>query len=398
MRTAARPILAGLLMIVVCLPAAVDARPARGRWLPLDMPFGLPFVRVRLEGSRPLWFLVDTGFGTSVVDASRAKSLGLRVEEKQVVPMPGGEVETGRAPGLRLSLPGLDLPGRTLLVVPLAQMQPYVGHDVDGIIGHDVIAAHVVTIDYARRRIRFDPPGGYTYRGRGAAVPVTVVGAEPFVEAAVVDAGRAPAVGRFKIDTGSLDTVGMNKNFVEERRLLEGRRVVEIPGIAAGGETKGVTFRVGAFRLGPHMLPDLVVGATLDSKGFENRADAGTFGAGVLGRFTVVLDYARGRMILEPNGARPRAILDMLSGIWPTAAPPDYRKIEIAAVLAGSPAEAAGLRKGDEIVAFDGRPAAALGLEGVWASAGRREGESVRVRVRRGGELLEVALTLRHLV
>ena len=72
---------------------------------------------------------------------------------------------------------------------------------------------------------------------------------------------------------------------------------------------------------------------------------------------------------------------------------------EVADVTAGGPAEVAGVRVGDQIVAVDGRPAVDLELPAVRARL-RREpaGTVVRVTLERGDAKRDVELTLRDLL
>src|SRR5258705_1516015 len=65
--------------------------------------------RVRVNGSEPLWFVLDTGAPGTVLDASRAKMLGIKVSG-------GGDIEgtgessaaAGMAKDVAFSLKGLD--------------------------------------------------------------------------------------------------------------------------------------------------------------------------------------------------------------------------------------------------------------------------------------------------
>src|SRR5215213_1314708 len=40
------------------------------------------YVSARINNSRPMWFLLDTGAGASLIDARRARTLGLKSEGK----------------------------------------------------------------------------------------------------------------------------------------------------------------------------------------------------------------------------------------------------------------------------------------------------------------------------
>ena len=367
--------------------------------IPFDDDFGLVFVKVRVNDSRTAWFLLDSGFDANILSTGLAKSLGVALADVQRIPQPGGEIEMGRAAGLVFGLPGVTLVNQTAQTAPLAPLEPFVGRSLDGILGHEFIRQLVVEIDYAAAVLNLYDPAGWQYDGGGEILPVTITGAQPFVPGQVLLAGRKPVAGRFKLDTGSLDTIGFNRNFLSAHRLPEvGRPRREEPGLAVGGETRGVRFRVDGFRLGSRVLKGLPVGGTLDSKGFEDRSDAGTIGAGVLGRFRLVLDYARRRAILEPNARFAEPFPFDMSGAWVTAGGPDWQDFRVHRVLPGTPAAEAGLREGDVILAVDGRLAETLTLALVRELLQGPDGQARRLRIRRGDGELTVDLKLRKLI
>ena len=63
----------------------------------------------------------------------------------------------------------------------------------------------------------------------------------------------------------------------------------------------------------------------------------------------------------------------------------------------GSPAEEAGLRAGDRLVAIDGQPAVEVGLERVRALL-REDGRERLLAIRRGDELRDVRVKLRRMI
>src|SRR5262249_44585364 len=133
---------------------------------------------------------------------------------------------------------------------------------------------------------------------------------------------------------------------------------------------------------------------TVDSKGFENRPDAGTLGVAVLSHFRLVLDYPRRRVILEEGSAGANLPAhEGLSGALLASPGPAFRAIPVAQVIPGSPAAEAGPTGGDEIAEFDGRT-----LSLAAARALLREPGPVRLAVRRAGATRAVTLTRRPLL
>jgi S1-C subfamily serine protease len=76
---------------------------------------------------------------------------------------------------------------------------------------------------------------------------------------------------------------------------------------------------------------------------------------------------------------------------------PDFGEIpkgvKFADVTAGSPADKAGLKGGDILMEFDGKPIQNL-YDFTYALRSRKPGEEVMVKVQRGGETVEAKVTL----
>lgn len=324
--------------------------------VPFNDDFGLVLFEASVNGSEPLVFLLDTGFDVSILDADAAARLGLPTIEVQKEAQPGGEVEVGQLAPVAFSIGDLRLDGVKLVTIPLGGAGAFIGRRFDGILGHDVLERFVVDIDYPQRRLRFLAAENWEHTGAGQILPVEIKANEVFVNAGIMMPGGRSVFGPFKLDTGSIDVAGLNLNFVRESALI-GPGTVELRqgGVAVGGETEGRLFRAAAFVVGADRIDSPLIGYTVDSGGFENRADAGTFGTAVLRRYRLILDYRRNRIILEagPNADGP--VPEDRSGMLVVSPGPDYDTLVVAMVTPETPAAEAGLVPGDEIISIDGR-------------------------------------------
>src|SRR5262245_46847229 len=139
----------------------------------LDTSSGLPFVPVSINGSKPLSFLLDTGFEASALDSAAAARIGLRPSDMRKENVPGGTIRAGRFHGVRLKMGDLELPNEELSALPLGSLAPLVGRRVDGIIGHSILSRYVVDIDFPAGRVRLLRPSEWTHTGPGLVLPVT---------------------------------------------------------------------------------------------------------------------------------------------------------------------------------------------------------------------------------
>src|SRR5437016_8843235 len=160
--------------------------------IPFELTSNVIFLQVRVNGSEPLWFVLDTGAAGTVLDASRAKMLGLKVSG-------GGNIEgagentaaAGMAKDVPFNLTGLDFQAREIAVLPLSNLNHYVGRVVDGILGHNFFSRFVVEIDYAARTLNVYDPKTFQYSGTGDSIPLELKDNAPSVRARLTLPGRA---------------------------------------------------------------------------------------------------------------------------------------------------------------------------------------------------------------
>ena len=119
----------------------------------------------------------------------------------------------------------------------------------------------------------------------------------------------------------------------------------------------------------------------------------GLVGSRIMGRFRVLYDYSRRRVILELGPRLEEPFTHDMSGLRLRSRTLELRTIEVARAAEGSPAEAVGLRAGDLVLSVDGRPVRPFDLPEVRARL-ERPGP-VRLETSRGGRRRTVVLELR---
>src|SRR5207244_11673236 len=82
--------------------------------IPFQLSSNFVLVQLRVNNSRPLWFLFSTA-STSVIDTRIAKELGLPVQGKEDL----GGIEAGLIHGISLALPGVTALNLTVASIPL---------------------------------------------------------------------------------------------------------------------------------------------------------------------------------------------------------------------------------------------------------------------------------------
>ncbi|MDT5294080.1 MAG: hypothetical protein QOJ76_960 [Acidobacteriota bacterium] len=368
--------------------------------IPFELYADVIFLQARVNNSPPLWFLLDTGAGGTLINSSRTKGLGLKYLDAARMTGMGGSVKGDYLGGATFSLPGVEVFNRKIVSIPIDPLTSRVGRGVDGIIGYDFFKMFVVEIDYLNKTINLYDPRVYTYSGPGEVIPFTIRGGTPFTRITIGLAGHEPIQGEFELDTGADGALSINKPFAEAHRLLEllPRKSGTLMGAGAGGNSPYVSGRLASIQLGRFRFENPVVSFSQDTKGAgSSSASDGQLGTEVFRRFTVIFDYSRGRMMLEPNADFSAPFETDMSGLDLVAGGDDLRTFTVNDVEAGSPAAEAGLRAEDVLVAIDNRPAAGFNLDQI-TNMFCKEGKEYVLTIMRGRENLKVKLKLRRLI
>jgi predicted metalloprotease with PDZ domain len=124
----------------------------------------------------------------------------------------------------------------------------------------------------------------------------------------------------------------------------------------------------------------------------------GILGAKVLKRFRVIFDYTNERMILEPNAKLESPFTFNNTGLMPLPWVAGAPSLEVADVIASSPAQAAGIEVGDRITAINGRPVEDIGIDAIDDLFKQAPGSEITLTILREAEEFETKLVLQELI
>jgi hypothetical protein len=259
-----------------------------------------------------------------------------------------------------------------------------------GLIGYEVFSRFVTRIDYGAGAITLIDAGHFNPQEAGT--PVSFVFHDHIPEVTGTFEGL-PA--KYSIDTGARFELTLTKSFVEQANL-RGRHpngIDAVFGWGVGGATRGYVTRATNMTLG-----DIEVDNVVTNMSTQNRGGlSGSIGGGFLKRFVVTFDYTRQIIYLKP---RPGPVADTgtfdRSGMWLNVSPQGFVVVD---VTKGAPAEQAGLKVGDTILAVGGVPASKLQLTAVRQQLrDNPPGTIVALRVKDGTTVAELNVRLRDLI
>jgi len=367
--------------------------------IPFELSNNIILLRAQVNDSPPLWFIFDTGANTSVINARLVKELKLQAGRKVGGSASGGRIEAELIRGVSLSLPGVAVFNQTIAALPIDAFSQVFGKPLAGIVGYDFIKQFVVEIDYSANMMNLYSPTSYNRRGAAETLPIRFINRKPFVSARIKLEGREAIEGAFMIDTGADAVMSINAPFVKRHQFLNALSSSRRSNSGgAGGTSQAITARVENVQLGRFVINRPLVEFSQATEGTDALSSyAGLLGGEVFRRFTLVLDYPRERIILEPNAYLREPVEADMSGLELMADGEDLKTVVVNEVAAGSPGSAAGLKEEDELVAIDGRPVSEIGL-GQIRQLLKHEGNEYSLTVKRGGQALQVKIKLKRLL
>jgi hypothetical protein len=363
----------------------------------VEIPFkvynGHIYLPVKIEGKGPFLMLFDSG-GANVLQPAVAKQLGLKVEGALGGSGVGeAKQDVGITKVGRIELGGIVVRDQVFATLDLQDFISRVeGLDqVAGLVGYELFKRFPVKIDYQHSRAIFYNPETFKYAGTGVRIPFRFKGHIPQVDGTVDG-----IAGAFDIDTGSRSSIDLTGPFVDKNNLAakyaSKHRVVS--GAGVGGRAYSSLARAGALTLGDVAVTKPVTYLSQQKQGaFADVYVAGNVGYGVLKQFDITFDYPQQQLFFEKNADYGRPDVADRSGMWLERTKSGF---EVVDVVTGGPAEEAGLKAGDVIVAIDGRPTSTWLLPDARLRLKAAEGTRVRVSIKGGKR--EIELKLRDLV
>jgi predicted aspartyl protease len=258
--------------------------------VPFDMDHRKPVVSARINGQGPFRLLLDTSAGTSVLDDSLARELGLVPVKKQSV---GDPADPEAVEADVVAVESIELGGaafRGVEVLSWDRSGLYGGADPPrGVLGFPLFAVGLLTIDYAAGKIRLEPGALPPVDGRDVLPFHLGVGGIP--EIAVRVGGRTLDAN---VDTGSTAALSVPTALAAElpftgEPIVVGRGRTATAEFVIRAATLDGTLGIGRHEIaGPRVI-------------LNERLTTANLGSALLQRFVVTFDQANLRVRFRAN-------------------------------------------------------------------------------------------------
>ncbi len=389
----------------------------------------LIIIPVELNGAK-LSFILDTGvtrpilFNLSDKDSVQIKD----VSEVTINGLGSGEpIKALKSLGNTIKIKNISNKDQLLYVIldKGMNLSPTLGIPVHGIIGYNLFRDFVVDLNYAKKTIKFYDPKHYKYKKskKSETLPLVIRRSKAYVDAGVYVQDDREVPVKLLLDTGSSDAIWLLKN-VDQGIGIPANNYDDFLGKGLNGDIFGKRSKVHGLRIGNFSLPDAKV-AFPDITSFKSLKDLsgrnGSLGGEVLKRFNIIFDYSRDQITLRKNGNFKTPFHYNLSGIelqhggvryiaeriansngvvrnehrefgdvqillGSTTRLSVVPEIIVSGIRAGSPADLAGLKQGDLILAVNGKSIHTHKIQEITEMLNRRAGKTIRLLIEREGQ------------
>lgn len=374
--------------------------------IPFEFQSNLIIVPVRVNGSDTVRFIIDTGVGYTILTDPRVVR-PLRISRKILLAGAGGgdALTASIAIDNTMSLGALRVQHHNIVVLDedLLKLSEYAGMPIHGIIGYELFANFVVTLDFQAREITLVNPRKYRYRRRkGDRYPISIQGRKVYTNVLSVSTGTKTLPLRVLLDTGAGQALLLDRYGSAALTLPD--KVIRVQlGRGLNGAINGDLGRIPKVSFGRHDLTDVLV-AFPDSLDFGQKLAnmperQGNVGCELLRRFRITFNYPEKYMVVKPIKRLLRERFDYnMSGLELRARGKQFDQYFIDTVNDNSPGSQAGLQPGDEVLFINNKTTKQMTLGEINQLFQQQTGKEISILVRRSGQLLLTQLMLKRLI
>jgi hypothetical protein len=265
------------------------------------------------------------------------------------------------------------------------------GERIDGIIGYSVFKRYIVKLDYDSLKVSFWTKGTIRYPRGGYLLKPTI----NMLVAQNLRVRDVEAVAsRFLYDMGAGVCMLLTRDFIADSNFIDKRRkYFKKEGEGLGGKIDMDLTVIKEVKLGPYKFRNVPIYIFDDENNVTNYPYmGGLVGNDILRRFNVILNYSKNDIYITPNSHFLEPFDYSYSGIELYLI---NGQIIVGDVAKGSPAEAVGLKEGDQVLAVNKNFSQNLNQ---YKIALQSPNEKVQLIIRHEGDIKQVKFKLRTIL
>lgn len=369
---------------------------------PVEVPFEIAddalIVKAEVNGA-PVSLLFDTGFGGSVL-VSDSIDIGTPSGTTRLKDFVGEfDAKTVKVKSLRLGSLTIDSAGMKAIQQPIAGMSAGYNMHTDGILGLQAITGYVTEFDFQHNKLIFFPKSlditkRIPDRKTTFLSKLLPIGNESLEMLVKTPNGRTMVMA---VDTGNSFYATTHKDVLQRVGLWPASqepKFMKMSGIASG-PVDSWNIKMPPLEVFGIPVPSSVW-SIIDLPSVSAESD-GTVGFEFLKNFNFTIDFDRRRIWFENFSGKTgnELVADVgISGGYRDRT----RMVEVWRVTPGSPADAAGIHKGDEVLSVDDQDLSTTTFRKFDSMLEGPVGSKVKIAISRNGQLLRFELQRAYLV
>lgn len=186
-------------------PVAYElTKPTTAIHVPITRSAGMMFIKVKVNGSRDLNFLFDSGAAITAVDGKTAAELGLKTAADKIkVGSSSGSGSFQSFSDPVYTIGGLNVKAANGITSDLSSFSRIFGLPVEGIIGQDLLRDLLVELDLDQNQLNIYNGGNLDWKpGQSEQFKVRFSSGTPKVELSILTGGESH-IGEYLFDTGA---------------------------------------------------------------------------------------------------------------------------------------------------------------------------------------------------
>jgi hypothetical protein len=330
--------------------------------IPFEVVGTYVVVKVQINESTPLNFILDSGLGSTIVtELTTEDSLSLKSYKKTklnglgsgkeifALVSQGNSLQTGRMKFVNQTV--------NLLEQDIFNLSAYTGRKINGLLGSDFFQDHVVKVDYSTQRITFYESSTFEIPRGYVAIPLTFKDDKMYAKILVADRSGKPREVSMLIDSGA-ELAAWFRSFGNDAIKVPEKRLHGYIGQGLNGDIEGYIGKLPRIYFGGHVLHNPIVSfpdSITISDAIKDINRNGTIGSQILSRFNLIFDEPNEMLYIKPNSNFRKDFVYNVAGVE-TVKQANFPFLpEVFYVWSDSPADLAGVKPGDLILDINGQ-------------------------------------------
>lgn len=337
-------------------------------------------------------FIFDTGSGGISLDSMTTIALGIKgtLSDKTIRGIAGIR-QVKFAYNQKLHLPGLTVDSLDFHINDYDVLTSAYGEKIDGIIGFSFIRRYILRIDYDSSKMHVYTKGTFKYP-RGGFLLRPLLTSLPVVTADVRDDREVRT--RFYFDTGAGMCLLLSNDFASDSAFIKPKRkwfTTQAEGL--GGKAPMKQGVIKQFKLGPYKFRNVPTYIFDDQYNVTSYPYlGGLIGNDLLRRFNLIINYEKRDIYMVPNSHFKDVFDYSYTGIGMYVINGEIRIID---VMPGSPAEAAGFKSEDIIMAVENNFSQSIQT---YKNLLQSPGQRLKILILREGEPMVLTLKVKNIL